>query len=264
MGLQDSTKTRVEPVFDELLARDETGKTWLSKLAALPARPGIVAPVVPPAPLTRSGWGDEEVGLPAPRSLLAWLVRNAVLVHEEAHRKTSASTRKKRELLLRHDPATIDEAMRLLSRELVSDRAWYVFEGVTQPDVYLESEKVIVVIEGKRTESGPTTDTTWMRNRHQMLRHLDCAWECRKGREVAGFFIVEGEGGANGIAVPPSWQAAVEKTVRNDVLSASLPHRNQAEREAIAHSFLGATTWQQVCREFGIPWDDLPDSAPTT
>jgi hypothetical protein len=207
MGRQDSTKTRVEPVFDELLARDETGNTWLSELVTLPARPGVVAPVVPPAPLTRWGWGDEEVGLPAPRSLLAWLVRNAALVNEEAHRNTSKSTREERDLLLEHDAATLDKALRLLSREPVSARGWYVLEGVTRPDVYLESEKVIVVIEGKRTESGPTTDTTWMRIRHQMLRHLDCAWECRKGRDVFGFFIVEGDGGGSAVAVPPLWQA---------------------------------------------------------
>lgn len=263
MGLQDSTKTRVEPVFDELLARDETGNTWLSKLAALPARPGVVAPVVPPAPLTRSRWGDEEIGLPAPRSLLVWLVRNAALVNEEAHRNTSKSTREKRDLLLKHDAATADEAMRFLSREPVSARAWYVLEGVTRPDVYLESEKCIVVIEGKRTELGPTISTTWMATRHQMLRHLDCAWECRKGRDVLGFFIVEGEGGASAVGVPPLWQAAVEMTVRDDVLSASLPHRNWAEREAIAQSFFGATTWQRVCREFEIPWGDLPESTPT-
>lgn len=263
MGLQDSTKTRVEPVFDELLARDETGNTWLSKLVALPARPGVVAPVVPPAPLTRCGWGDEEVGLPAPCSLLAWLVRNAVLVDQEAHRKTSKSTRAKRELLLKHDAATADEAMRLLSREPVSARAWYVLEGVTRPDVYLESEKCIVVIEGKRTEPGPTISTTWMATRHQMLRHLDCAWECRRGRDVLGFFIVEGEGGASALSVPSLWQAAVEMTVRTDVLKASLPHRNEAEREAIARGFLGATTWQRVCRESDISWAELPDSAPT-
>jgi len=122
MGRQDSTKTRVEPVFDELLARDETGNTWLSELVTLPARPGVVAPVVPPAPLTRWGWGDEEVGLPAPRSLLAWLVRNAALVNEEAHRNTSKSTREKRDLLLKHDAATIDKALRLLSHEQVSAR----------------------------------------------------------------------------------------------------------------------------------------------
>lgn len=263
MGLQDSTKTRVEPVFNELRQRDETGITWLSQLVGLPTGPAVATPIVSPTPLTRWGWSNREVGLPAPRALLAWLVRHAELVDGRAHQKTSISTRRNRDLLLKRDATTIDKAMRLLSREPVSDRAWYVLEGVTQPDVYLENEKCIVVIEGKRTELGPTTSTTWMRTRHQMLRHLDCAWEGRRGRDVLGFFIVEGEGGASGLDVPASWQAAVEMTVRDDVLSASLPHRNHAEPEAISRCFLGATTWQRVCREFDISWAELPDSTPT-
>src|SRR6267143_493879 len=138
MGLQDSTLTRVEPVFDELLARDETGVSWLPRLVTLPTRPGVITPRTPALPLLRSGWGDAEIPLAPPRELLVWLVKNAMLVDALAHQKTSALTREKRNRLLNRDPDTLQDALVRLSGAQVSDRAWYVLEGCTRPDVYLE------------------------------------------------------------------------------------------------------------------------------
>ena len=259
MGIKNSMKTRVKPIFDKLRLRDNTGVAWFSRLVALAAGTGHLPPLVPCAPLSCCGWGDEEIPLRPPRQLLLWLVRHAELCDEKAHRKTSRGTRAKRDLLLKHDMATVEEAIKLLEREPLSIRGWYVLEGPTRPDVYLENDRVIVVIEGKRTEPAATTCTTWMPIRHQMLRHLDCAWERRAGRNVFGFFIVEGECPASCLVLPPAWQHAVEATIKSDILKASLPHRNEAEREKIAGCFLGATTWQKVCREFNIPWSELPN-----
>ena len=127
-----------------------------------------------------------------------------------------------------------------------------MLEGRTWPDVYLETDQIIIVIEGKRDERGPMTSTTWMRTRHQMLRHLDCAWERRDGRDLVGFFIVEGNDASGG--VPAVWREAVALTVSSDTLTGSLPHRGYEERQALAACFLGATTWQSMCHAFNIPW----------
>jgi hypothetical protein len=97
-----------------------------------------------------------------------------------------------------------------------------------------------------------------------MLRHIDCAWEVRGSREVVGFFIVEGKGGSDAIEVPPRWTEAASATISEEVLNASLPHRTQAEREAIAHCFLGVTTWQAVCARFRIDFNALPDRIVTS
>lgn len=258
MGIHDSTRTRVEPIFDELFARDSTGASWLPPLAALPSRSGDAMRKGLTSALQRCGWGDSEIPLPPPPALLRWLVRNPQLCDEAAHRSTSTSTRLKRDLLLARDPETVEEAIRLLSRLPIPSRAWFVMEGPTWPDVYLENETSIVVIEGKRTEPGPTTHTTWMRVRHQMLRHLDCAWEQRRGREVFGFFIVEGE--LDNPDPSTAWLAYADAVVRPEALDSSLPHRDPVERTAIARSFLGVTTWQRVCSDFGIRWETLPDA----
>jgi len=109
-----------------------------------------------------------------------------------------------------------------------------------------------------------------MRVRHQMLRHLDAAWEHRQGRRIYGLYIVEAETGTSSTEPPYTWHEAVESTISGEVLRASLPHRTPDERSQIASALLGVTTWQAVCDEFQIPrevlipevFDDRP-SKPT-
>jgi hypothetical protein len=254
----DSSRTRVAPVFDQLLAQDPTGATWLPRLLTLPRlnsrRP---LPFMPrPQPLTASNWYPAEVKLAPPRTLLQWLVRHADQL-QPTTLGSSPITIAKRQALLQGDPDTVTEALEFLARPVYSMKAWYVLEGLSQPDAYLETPEMLIVIEGKRTEAGPTTHTGWMPQRHQMLRHIDCAWERRGQRTVLGFFIVEGQGGADAVAVPVHWHAAARATITPGALDVSLPHRTTAERKAIAAAFLGVTTWQEVCRIFQIDWSNL-------
>ena len=261
MGDRDSTWTRVVPVFDELLARDRTGQTWLDSLLSLPAlsgRPSRPARVVR-GPLRTWAWGTAEKQLMPPITLLRWLVACG---RPKPGRPlgSSAVTIAKRASLVERDPAVIGEALALLDQASVPSRAWYVLEGPSQPDVYLETDDAIIVIEGKRTEAGPTRTTDWMESRDQMLRHLDCAHASRTGKIVLGFLVVEGAGGAAGIGVPQAWADAAAETVALPILRASLPHRLQSEREAIAESFLGVATWQAICSKLGLDYSALPDT----
>jgi hypothetical protein len=72
--------------------------------------------------------------------------------------------------------------------------------------------------------------------------------------------IVEGTDGATATTVPKAWVDAVAETLAAPILGASLPHRVEAERAAIAESFLGVTTWQAVCQKVGIDYSALPDT----
>jgi len=105
------------------------------------------------------------------------------------------------------------------------------------------------VIEGKRTEPGPTTKTSFLNGRHQMLRHMDAAYEIAGHRVLLGFFIVEGDAAGD---IPKVWRDAAEQTLSPEAIHGSLPHRPEAERDAIAAGFLGVTTWQLVCERLGI------------
>ena len=57
-----------------------------------------------------------------------------------------------------------------------------MLEGRSRPDACFETDAMLVVIEGKRTERKATAVTTWMRTRSQMLRHMDAALEISRGK----------------------------------------------------------------------------------
>ncbi len=254
MGKYDSTRTRVTPVFDHLKTLREP---WLERLLTLPSSGHSISLEWhrPTSRVDEVRYGSDEKPLPAPLALLTWLTSNARDVTGKGLHGISTHSTEKRRRLLKRDPETIAEANELLKSSR-ADKRWFVLEGKSCADVFVSTPEMIVVIEGKRTEAGPTTSTKWMSPRHQMLRHMDGALEMAAGRTVLGFFIVEGDDDH----APALWTQAAKDTVAPETLEASLPHRSAAERELIARGFLGVTTWTMVCREFGIDPRSLPDT----
>lgn len=246
MGVYDSSRTRVAPVFNHLYCRDTSGRTWLPGLLALV---GAECPTLPPRDLVKARWWPHEAALPAPSGLLHWLLEHC------AHPATEAAlgsgvTRTKRTALLNRDPVVVAEARAALQTRPAS-KTWYTLEGPSQPDVYIETAELIVVIEGKRTEPGPTTPTWWMPVRHQMLRHIDAAWDTRGTRTVVGLMIVEGAAGDANVPLP--WRDYRRSLENSSALRESLPHRSDVERQAILNAFAGVTTWGAVVRALGVP-----------
>jgi hypothetical protein len=148
-------------------------------------------------------WAPQERGLQPTIALLSWLICNfrEPLAGLKGRPAIVAEPRK----LAAGDPATVEKGIELLR---TGKRGWHIREGRTYPDAFSVTDDALIVIEGKRTEAGPTTRTSLMAGRHQMLRHLDAAWEIRGRRAVYGMFIVEGDP-ANG-GIPAVWQARRE------------------------------------------------------
>lgn len=254
MGTYDSSRTRVAPVLDSLMDRDSSAQTWLLPLLRLGSRSAgrlgvTIGALLPDHP---RWWGKNERRLDPPQDLLRWLVAHASAPASE-NLWGSPATRAKRERLVARDLSTITEAIRLLQGPPAS-RVWYVLEGRSQPDACLETDTLVVVIEGKRTERKATTVTTWMPARSQMVRHMDVAWDIRRGKRVLGLMIVEGQGGAEAVSPTDHWLTQANGQVLQATLTDSLPHRSSEERDQIANGFLGVTTWQRVCAEFRIGW----------
>jgi hypothetical protein len=257
VGIYDSSRTRVAPVFGRLQCLDPSGRLWLQGLLELANTRKLPRPEAGSARLRVAKWWPREARLAAPPGLLRWLLENAEEPRNAAAWGRRPEVMANRRRVVDRDADTLAGALQSLQERRPSPRAWYVLEGPSQPDVYLDSSETIIVVEGKRTETGPATSTAWMKVRHQMLRHLDAAWELRQGRRIYGLYIVEAEPGTTGVEAPSAWQEAVELTVSEEVLKASLPHRSPDERSQIASALLGVTTWQAVCDDFQIPRDVL-------
>ena len=257
MGIYDSSRTRIAPVFGRLQCLDPSGRLWLQGLLELANTRKLPRPQAGTSRLRVAKWWPREARLAAPPGLLRWLLENA----EEPHTATAWGRRPEvmanRRRVVDRDAETLAAALQSLQERRPSARAWYVLEGPSQPDVYLDSADAVIVVEGKRTETAPITSTAWMRVRHQMLRHLDAAWEYRQGRRIYGLYIVEAEKGTTSVEPSSAWQEAVELTISDEVLKGSLPHRSSDEQLQIASALLGVTTWQAVCDEFQIPREVL-------
>ena len=259
MGQFNSSLTRVQPVFDWLVDSDPTGRSWLLRLLQLGSRASAITLPDEIGELEAGHprwWGQHERRLPPPAHLLEWLVHN---VTEDAveRSKVGGTVREKRLLLARHDPATITAALFGI-RQGNSSRAWYVLEGESYPDACVQTSHILLLVEGKRTERSCTSKTTWMARRSQLVRHMDAAFEVRDDRRVLGLLIVEGTDGPDGLTLPPFWRSEADEQVSKEMLTASLPHRTPEERRILASGMLGGTTWQRVCREFGMPWPPAP------
>ena len=257
MGIFDSSRTRVAPVFGRLQCLDPSGRLWLQGLLDLANTRQVSRPEAGASRLRLAKWWPREARLAAPPGLLRWLLENAEEPRDAAAWGRRPEVMANRRRVVDRDADTLAGALRSLEERRPSPRAWYVLEGPSQPDVYLDSADAVIVVEGKRTETTPTTSTAWMRVRHQMLRHLDAAWEHLEGRRIYGLYIVEAESETTSTAPPSTWHEAVESTISDEVLRASLPHRTPDERSQIAGALLGVTTWQAVCDEFQIPREVL-------
>ena len=258
MGRFDSSKTRVAPVFDHLLKSDRSGVSWLKRLLRLGTRADVAAIPKDIGVLVKdhkSWWGQNERALLPPLGLLEWLVHNISCKLVDQNRNQAEETRRKRRALACGDPDVLCEALRRLQAGEIKSGSgkWFVLEGPSSPDAFLETDTLVLVVEGKRTESSNTTDTTWMGKRNQLIRHMDAAWEVAKGRAVLGLLLVEGKAN-DPMSVPKKWLRA-----DTDLLVPSLPHRSGEVRQKIKNGFLGVATWQRVCYEFNITWPPVQD-----
>lgn len=121
-----------------------------------------------------------------------------------------------------------------------ASRPWYLFEGFTNPDIYIEGEDYVVICEGKWTESHITTTTTYLSDkgeyRSQMVRHIQGALN-HTGKKVYAFYIVDADCGYTDDLSKKQLQLQLDReTIRLD----------DAEKKAILDSFYGYTTWQEI------------------
>ena len=182
---------------------------------------------------------------PATR-FLEWLIKNPSLMSWPAGKQYGEKTESKRKQLLESDSATITEALKKLVQNEVKkpNRDWWVFEGYTEVDCLIETDKLVLAIEGKRTEKGPSKSTAWYPQRNQLVRNLESLKQHASNKDYA-LILIDEEG---------KYQLDESK------FNLSLPHFSQDERKELSDHYLGNITWQQVCMATGISYSGLPDT----
>jgi hypothetical protein len=269
----NSSITRVRPFFRALFANDPTGQGWLPKLlrcatenqqyaAEIAAMPGQIFPemLLPRAyrdDCWRNARGIEAIELEAcfessklpPERLLLWLINHPEgLDHAALPAGAVGEAAHWRGLLLGQDATGIEtakaEARRKLNQSGVSGAIgwWWAFEGPTEVDCCLETERLVVFFEGKRLEN-LSPRTRWMPIRNQLWRNLDAAANAAAtmGKRYAVMLLAE----------------TCETVCGFD---ASLPHIGQEERDFLRGHYLGCVTWQEACQATGVGYDDLPET----
>src|SRR2546430_16108881 len=110
MGRYNSSRTRVAPVFETLLRRDRTGRSWLIRLLRLGSRSDATEIPADARLITDhpSWWGKHERRLDPHPELLRWLVQN--LKGGKGGLGTSQTTRGKPEKVIARDSTTTQPA----------------------------------------------------------------------------------------------------------------------------------------------------------
>ena len=138
-----------------------------------------------------------------------------------------------------------DEALRELDKRTASRsaRQWWAFEGVTKVDFCIQTDKVVVFVEGKRTDK-LTASNDWFAKRNQLVRNMEVVGSVADGRACGVILGVE-----NPVA---------ELDVRT--LEASTPHLSAEERREVAARYLGQVCWPDLCEAVNIDFALLPDT----
>jgi hypothetical protein len=125
-----------------------------------------------------------------------------------------------------------------------SRRAWWAFEGFTSVDCCLETERVVVLIEGKRFER-PAEIVSWVKGRNQVARNLEVAeaFANESGQREYVLLVI----GPTGTAGPTETE-----------LRQGWPHLSAQEQDDLLAHYLGATSWRDVCEATGLSYDALP------
>lgn len=258
MGRYNSSATRVQPVFRRLLERDPTGATWIGNLLRSASFAHRLTGAVRKSPGLLVTDGKPRFEYPASPSehFLRWLIehpeRMTWPVKDGKELRYGDDTQRRRERLLgRHGPAEAraarHEALEQLDRlgAARSARRWWAFEGVTKVDFCVQTDRLVLFLEGKRTDT-LSLSNDWFASRNQLVRNMEAVGAVAAGRACGVMLAVEHP-------VPELDERTLED---------STPHLTPEQRRELGCRYLGQARWEDICQACGIDFASLPDEAP--
>ena len=244
MGKFDSTKTRVIPLMEYLGKSTEKLNRLFSLLDT-----NKIKKIDEDDSVIHINFGSNEIKLCPKQELLEWYVKNYdKLTKVENYGSSNKETQENRKAILEGSKEKIEEALKLIKENPTAQKQWYIFEGYTQPDIYIETSKSIYIGEAKRTEGELTTSTVWLDPRDQIIRHADSVID--KSKNVYYFFLIDEE--------KENIYELDRYGTNYQYYENSLPHRvnNKNDIQKLMAAYCGYTTWQKISSEFGINFPD--------
>lgn len=250
-------------MFRTLMQRDDSGQTWLPAMLGLfPNRREFSSDVLlKPGDLLACRFGA-ELKLHPPLQFLRWMAEHPLELRWPAYPIKDAYIRDMRQRLFQRGPyesdsqhceQAMDEARHAINhflgnkaRGIADDKwmkQWWVLEGKTHVDCFIETTRMRIYVEGKRTESLSRT-TSWYAKRNQLLRNLECASVHSGATPFVQVLITES-------MVPP---------LASKIIDDSLPHLSLDQRRELLSHYAGSSTWAALCSAVGLEFTDLPDT----
>lgn len=240
MRKYDSTKTRVTPLFDYIGVDIEK----LNRMLAL-----INPAVNLESEIISRNYGNNEKTIPPSPSLLKWCIRNYEKLNQERNehsKEKSPETYKQRKRLFTGDLTTINNAINKIDENPTIQKKWYIFEGYTHPDIFIETDDFLLIGEAKRTENKITDKTEWLKPRDQLIRHVDALID-NTTKRIISFYLIDRK---------KESEYKMDRYQELNYYEKSLPHRKKKEIEQIFQSYVGYTCWDSLEIEFGIKFPD--------
>lgn len=243
MGKKNSTLTRVQPLF-KFINKDEEKLNQLFKLFNNKEIENITKDYI-----KEIRYGTDEKSIPPSKSRLLWmLIHLDILTRVKdygANTKNSTTFTKREQLFKGHQGTLFEAITKICKIGKLPKTAWYIFEGYTNPDIYIETTDSIFVGEAKRTERDITTKTKWSENRDQLIRHIDALLDQKK--KIYSFYILDKIEFDKGI-----YPKRMKQYSDEEYFKANLPHRDDKLVKRAKESFIGYIFWQQIEKLFDI------------
>ena len=243
MGKFNSSLTRVNPLGDAIINNHKLVDRLLSLVMS---DNSLEFGEFNNSNVFYSGGQGEKALKPSQRHLSSIIEK--IIIDEKFRsyvRKKDTSTKSNK--ILRNKLFDLD--LETIEMAKSSFKDWNTFETNSYPDLFIENDKFIIVIEGKRTETDITRSTTYLPNRCQMVRHIENALEYCKGKKtIIGFYIIEDSCRYEDHCSKVSFKEDLEKeTIKKD----------DNLKSAIINSFYGYTTWQKISDNLNINFSNI-------
>lgn len=251
----DSSKTRVNPLMDYLV-RNDLVIDFIEKLMSKKDIQFDVGKINNLSEDVRYDCVGEKSYNPT-KDRLIHLINNFNDDTVPKNSKKDIKKNSKRWHLLRRHQNTIKEAVSIVEENYDSycfskDSKWAILEGRTHPDIFIETTNAYFIGECKRTEVRPTIETTWCKNRDQLVRHIEPLLSTDK--KVFYFYVWEKKDTTyrrNDKYYIEYFEMLECKNAFEDYLKCQLIETEHIDRVSeISASFLGHFTWNEINEKY--------------